>query len=150
MSPPCPMKFQNTFQRLHLHHTNGHVSMIVLIFWLNGVFHHGRCPTSSLGDICMGSEVSWNVIERWHYLWLVYTIIFVALILFSRNFFELFISLEYKYNELQFGLTISSFEVRRHLYRSLHCSCLQQNLRQRNPSSCASFFKSEGILGESR
>ena len=79
---------------------------------------------------------------------LVVIFIEILVITFFQEFiFKLFISLECKYNMLQFGIRISSIETSK---QKLHIStalnqCLQQNLQQRNPSSSDYFLKNKEI-----
>ena len=57
-------------------------------------------------------------------------IVFIAIAIFFQNtFFRLFISLEYKYNKLQFAIRISSIEVHGQKLRiSTSCPVYQPNL----------------------
>ena len=73
------------------------------------------------------------------------TIIFIAITFFTNTFLQLFISLECKYNWLQFGISISSIEVSK---QKLHISKLCMSTAKRtegNPFRSNFFPKNEGI-----
>ena len=73
-------------------------------------------------------------------------------ILEKNNLLILFISLECKYNKVQFGISISSIEASKqklHITTSL-CLQQQQKLQQRNPSRSDSFLLSYGIQSVSK
>ena len=81
------------------------------------------------------------------FLWIFITIILAALTFnFLKNtFLTLFITLESKYSKLQFGINISSIEVRKQKLCISMCHCLQQNLQREIHPGATPFSRVKGF-----
>ena len=83
------------------------------------------------------------------YLWGFITIIFVVIIFFSfkNTLLKQFISLECKYNKLQFGVRVSSIEVSKQKRSSLHRAMSTTKFREGNHPGATPFTSEAGFRG---
>ena len=103
--------------------------------WNNNLTNTGSLNYALALYVCILYSTSFRL-----YLYVFITIIFIA---FSKDkLFKLFISLECKYNKLQFGIRISSIDVSKQMLR---ISISTTKYAARNPSMGDSFLMSKMI-----